>query len=53
MTNKEALIIIGNIPINPEVLDSCYSIAEYQEAKTLAIKALEEVDRLSKPDCEG
>ncbi len=42
MTNKEAQIIIGNIPIKPEVLDDCYSIAEYQEAKTMAIEALEQ-----------
>lgn len=42
MTNEEAQIIIGNIPIKPEVLDDCYSIAEYQEAKAMAIKALEQ-----------
>lgn len=42
MTNEEAKIIIGNIPINPEILDDCYSIAEYQEAKAMAIKALEQ-----------
>ena len=40
MTSKEAQIIIGNIPIKPEVLDDCYSIAEYQEAKAMAIEAL-------------
>lgn len=40
MTPEEAKIIIGNIPIKPEVLDDCYSITEYQEAKTMAIKAL-------------
>lgn len=42
MTNEEAKIVIGNIPIKPEVLDDCYSITEYQEAKTMAIKALEQ-----------
>ena len=42
MTNEEAAIIIGNIPIKPEVLDDCYSIAEYQWAKGMAIKALEQ-----------
>ena len=42
MTNKEAQIIIGNIPIKPEVLDDYYSITEYQEAKTMAIEALEQ-----------
>lgn len=46
MTPEEAQIIIGNIPIKPEVLDDCYDITEYQEAKTMAIKALEEVSRL-------
>lgn len=40
MTNKEAQIVIGNIPIKPEVLDDCYDITEYQEAKAMAIKAL-------------
>ena len=40
MTNEEAQIIIGNIPIKPEVLDDCYDITEYQEAKTMAIQAL-------------
>ena len=42
MTNEEAKIVIGNMPIKPEVLDDCYSITEYQEAKTMAIKALEQ-----------
>ena len=37
MTREEAIIILGNIPINS---DECYSIAEYQEAKTMAIEAL-------------
>ena len=39
MTNEEAQIIIGNIPVCG---DECYSIAEYQEAKTMAISALSE-----------
>lgn len=38
MTNKDASIIIGNIPIEG---DDCYTIAEYQEAKARAIQALE------------
>ena len=42
MTNEEAQIIIGNIPIEPEVIDDCYSIAKYQEAKAMAINALEQ-----------
>lgn len=42
MTNEEAKIIIGNIPIKPEVLDDSYDITEYQEAKAMAIKALEQ-----------
>lgn len=42
MTVEKAQTIIGNIPINPNVLDNCYSIAEYQEAKTMAIEALEQ-----------
>lgn len=46
MTNKEAKIIIGNIPIKPEVLDDCYDITEYQEAKTMAIKALEDIEKI-------
>ena len=41
MTNEEAQIVIGNIPLKPEVLDDCYSITEYQEAKAMAIEALE------------
>ena len=43
MTNEEASIIIGNIPING---DECYSIPEYQQAKAKAIKALEIVERI-------
>lgn len=42
MTNKKAQIVIGNIPIKPEVLDDCYDITEYQEAKAMAIKALDQ-----------
>ena len=38
MTKSKAAIIIGNIPIVP---DECYTVAEYQEAKTVAINALE------------
>lgn len=38
MNNKEAAIIVGNIPI---IGDECYSIPEYQEAKARAIQALE------------
>ncbi|MDO5574411.1 MAG: hypothetical protein Q4G60_10605 [bacterium] len=38
MTNEEASIIVGNIPIIP---DDCYSIEEYQQAKAMAIGALE------------
>lgn len=37
MTNEEASVIIGNIPVYG---DECYSIAEYQEAKTMAVQAL-------------
>ena len=43
MTNDEASIIVGNIPING---DECYSISEYQQAKAKAIKALETVERI-------
>lgn len=42
MTNEEAQIVIGNIPLHPKVLDDCYSITEYQEAKAMAIEALEQ-----------
>lgn len=42
MSNEKAQIIIGNIPIKPEVLDDCYDITEYQEAKAMAIEALEQ-----------
>lgn len=37
MTNEEAQIIIGNIPVYP---DDCYSVSEYQRAKAIAIEAL-------------
>ena len=40
MTREETAVIIGNIPINEG--DDCYTIAEYQEAKAMAIKALEQ-----------
>lgn len=45
MTNEEASIIIGNIPIPLVILgtnDKCYSLTEYQQAKAMAIKALEQ-----------
>lgn len=42
MTKEEAQIIIGNIPIKPEALDDCYDITEYQAAKAMAIKALDQ-----------
>lgn len=41
MTREEAQIIIGNIPIYG---DDCYTISEYQEAKAMAIEALENSD---------
>lgn len=40
MTNHEASIIIGNIPIDGQ--DDCYTVDEYQEAKALAIQVLEQ-----------
>lgn len=40
MTKEKAQIVIGNIPIKPEVLDDCCDITEYQEAKAMAIEAL-------------
>lgn len=43
MTENEVIEIIGNIPIDGK--DKCYSIVQYQEAKTEAIEALEEVKR--------
>lgn len=42
MTKEKAKIIIGNIPINPENMDGCYTLSEYQEAKAMAIEALSE-----------
>ena len=38
MTKEEASIIIGNIPIDGK--DDCYTVAEYQGAKAMAIEAL-------------
>ena len=46
MTREEAAIIIGNIPINEG--DDCYTIAEYQKAKAMAIKELNQVGVLDK-----
>lgn len=47
MTREEAIIILGNIPIDGK--DKCYSIAEYQEAKTMAIDALKfDIDQYCK-----
>lgn len=46
MTREEAIIILGNIPING---DECYSIPQYQEAKTMAIDALKfDIDQYCK-----
>ena len=45
MTNEEASIIIGNIPIPLVILgtnDKCYSLTEYQQAKARAIEVLEQ-----------
>ena len=50
MTNEEASIIIGNIPING---DECYSISEYQQAKAMAIQALELIGLLKGRPCEA
>ena len=36
-------MLIGNIPVNGK--DGCYSIREYQEAKTVAVQALEEIQQ--------
>ena len=47
MTKEEAIMIIGNIPINPLTVDECYSISQYQEAKTIAIEALKNISKLS------
>ena len=43
MTENETIEIIGNIPIDGK--DKCYSIEQYQDAKTKAIEVLEEVKR--------
>lgn len=43
MKENEASVIIGNIPVNGK--DVCYSITEYQEAKTVAVQALEEIQQ--------
>ena len=43
MTNEEASVIIGNIPI---IGDGCYSIPEYQQAKAMAIQSLEAWDKV-------
>lgn len=45
MTNEKASVIIGNIPVYG---DECYSIAEYQEAKTVAVQALSQEPILDK-----
>ena len=49
MTNEEASIIIGNIPING---DECYSIPEYQQAKARAIQSLEAWEKVKNDICE-
>lgn len=41
MKENEVSVLIGNIPVNGK--DGCYSITEYQEAKTVAVQALEEI----------
>ena len=43
MKKNEASVIIGNIPVKGK--DGCYSITEYQEAKTVAVQALEEIQQ--------
>lgn len=45
MTGEEAQTIIGNLPIYG---DDCYSITEYQEAKAMAIKALETLEEFER-----
>ena len=46
MTIEEAVEVIGNLPVyGIEAQDDCYTITEYQEAKTMAIKALEQQPR--------
>ena len=44
MTREEAFYIIGNIPIPTD--DESYSIAEYQEAKTIALDCIQKVINL-------
>ena len=39
MSNEEAIIVLGNLPVYP---DDCYDVTEYQEAKTMAIEALKQ-----------
>lgn len=51
MTNKEAAIIIGNLPVPTN--DDCYSIPEYQMAKAKAIDILNrtiDADSISRED---
>lgn len=43
MKESKASVLIGNIPVNGK--DGCYSITEYQEAKTIAVQALEEIQQ--------
>lgn len=43
MKENEASVLIGNISVNGK--DGCYSITEYQEAKTVAVQALEEIQQ--------
>lgn len=43
MKKSKASVLIGNIPVNGK--DGCYSITEYQEAKTIAVQALEEIQQ--------
>lgn len=49
MTNEEASIIIGNIPVYPIYPGDDYSVAEYQWAKSMAIKALGQQPFINKP----
>lgn len=46
MTREDVAIIVGNTPIDKG--DNCYTIAEYQQAKAMAIKALTQVEVLDK-----
>ena len=50
MTRKDAAIIVGNIPIDKG--DDCYTIAEYQQAKAMAIRELNQVEVLDKIKAE-